>query len=191
MSRTKKNNSPESSEDIIDVLDEQGNKTGEVLPRKEIHRLGKIHRAIHLYLFDKSSNKLLIQRRSSSVDHFPNMLSISVMGHVNTGEESIQAVKRELKEELSIDPNQVKMDFLFSIRQDNVLAPSYIDRQFNDVYLGWATFKAEEIQFDPNEVSEVKLMHFSEFEHMVLKKNQELAYVYIEECKRILPYLNL
>lgn len=34
--------------DAIDVLDEQGHITGEILSRKEIHRLGKLHRAIHL-----------------------------------------------------------------------------------------------------------------------------------------------
>lgn len=166
-----KNHSSEGREEIIDVLDEQGNKTGEILPRKEVHRLGKIHRAVHLYLFEQSSNKLLIQRRSNNVSRFPNMLSISVMGHVSAGEESMQAVKRELKEELCIDPKQIKLKFLFSIRQDKALHPNYIDRQFNDVYLGWYNFKISDIQFNPDEVSEVKLMNFSEFEYMVLNRD--------------------
>ena len=49
------------TETLIDMLDENGISTGEILSRKDIHRLGKIHRAVHLYLFD-SSNNLLLQR---------------------------------------------------------------------------------------------------------------------------------
>ncbi|MBX9890615.1 MAG: NUDIX domain-containing protein [Amoebophilaceae bacterium] len=177
-------------EDAIDVLDEQGVKTGEVLSRKKVHQLGKVHRAIRLYLFEASSKKLLVQKRPSNVAHFPNMFNVSVTGHVDAGEESIQTVKRELKEELNMDPNQVKIDFLFSIRCDIILDPNYIDRQFNDVYLGWANFKLEDIQFDPKEISEVRLIHFSAFEHMLLKRKKELSYAYLEECKRILPYIS-
>jgi hypothetical protein len=33
---------------LIDVLSETGLRTGEVLPRTEIHRLGKRHRAVWL-----------------------------------------------------------------------------------------------------------------------------------------------
>jgi isopentenyl-diphosphate Delta-isomerase len=91
--------------DAIDALDEQGYPTGEVLSRKEIHRLGKLHRAIHLYLFDQSNN-LLLQKRSAQVDHYPNMFSISVTGHVDAGENSWEAVVRELQEELGLDPKK-------------------------------------------------------------------------------------
>ena len=54
--------------DLIDVLDEHGLRTGEVLPRRGIHRLGKIHRAVRLYLFNPK-NELLLQQRTTTVDH--------------------------------------------------------------------------------------------------------------------------
>jgi len=69
--------SPFTGPKQIDVLDEHGNPTGEVLSRQEVHTQGKIHRAVHLYLFDKSNN-LLLQRRSFNADHYPGMFSISV-----------------------------------------------------------------------------------------------------------------
>ncbi len=52
----------------IDVLDECGLRTGKMLSKQEIHALGKLHRAVHLYLFDQA-NKLLLQRRSDHTDH--------------------------------------------------------------------------------------------------------------------------
>jgi hypothetical protein len=68
-------NISDNERDLIDVLDEYGIRTGEILPRKEIHELGKVHRAVHLYLLSES-NELLLQRRSYNTDHYPGMLSI-------------------------------------------------------------------------------------------------------------------
>ena len=177
-----------NKKDCIDVLDEQGNKTGEILSRRDIHKFGKIHRAIHLYLFDKDNN-LLLQRRSYNVDHYPGMFSISVTGHVDTGESSCEAVGRELKEELGLNPKFVKIEFLFSVRKDAYLKPDYIDRQINDIYVCWADFKVEEINFDRNVVTEIKLVPFKEFEKMVIQESSELAPVYKDECSKLVDVL--
>ena len=56
--------------------------TGEVLSRKEIYRLGKLHRAAYLYLFNKDNN-LLLQRRSDSADYYTGVFTISVTDHVD------------------------------------------------------------------------------------------------------------
>jgi len=180
--------SPFTGPKQIDVLDKHGNPTGEVLSRQEVHIQGKIHRAVHLYLFDKSNN-LLLQRRSFNADHYPGMFSISVTGHVEAGENSKEAVLRELQEELSIAEDDVNIEFLFSFRQDVEISPTYIDRQFNDIYAGWIDLKLEDIAFDANEVSEVKLIPFSEFEIMVYDKSSNLAPVYEKECARIVYLL--
>jgi len=176
------------TEPKLDVLDDHGNPTGEVLSRQEVHAQGKIHRAVHLYLFDKSNN-LLLQRRSLKTDHYPGMFSISVTGHVDAGEDSRKAVQRELQEELGIDGDDANIEFLFSFRQDVEISPTYIDRQFNDVYAGWIDLKLENIAFDAKEVSELKLVPFSEFEIMVKNKSSDLAPVHEEECARIVYLL--
>src|SRR6476659_4669064 len=146
--------------DLIDVLDNQGIRTGEVLSRKEIHNLGKPHRAVHLYLFDMDDN-ILLQRRPSDVDHYPGMLSISLTGHVESGEFSQQALKREIKEELGISANDLNINFIFSFRQYVKIREDYIDKQFNDVYFCRHDFVLKDIKFNPQEVSELKLIHFS------------------------------
>ncbi len=167
----------------IDVLNEEGAKTGEVLPRKEVHRQGKLHRAVHLYLFNQEK-RLLLQRRTAHTDHYPGMWSISVTGHVDAGEESWAAVQRELKEELGMDVAAQDFTFLFTYRRDAELRPTYIDRQFHDVYACWVDFEIDKVAFDKTAVSEVKLVSLAEFEQMV-DAAVALAPVYGDACKRV------
>jgi isopentenyl-diphosphate delta-isomerase type 1 len=171
---------------MIDILDPNGEPTGEVLSRKEVHRLGKLHRAVHLYLFNKE-NELLLQRRPESADHYPGMLSISVTGHVDAGESSLDAVSRELREELGLNAEDKDFKFLFSSRRDVVLSPTYIDHQINDIYACWLDFDIKNITFDRNEVSEVKCVSISNFEQMVELSAENIAPAYGDDLKRVVP----
>lgn len=157
----------------IDVLDEDGKPTGEVLSRQQVHAWGKLHRAVHLYVFTPD-NQLLLQRRSPHVDHYPDTLSISVTCHVDAGENSRQAVHRELKEELGLAVQADQIAFLFSYRQEVNLSPDYIDRQFNDVYACWLDIEIAAIRFDTQEVRELKLVSFATFMRMVRERSGEL-----------------
>ena len=53
--------------ELIDVLDENGIKTGEVLSRNEIHQKGLWHRAIVVAIVNKN-NQVLLQQRSFKKD---------------------------------------------------------------------------------------------------------------------------
>jgi isopentenyl-diphosphate delta-isomerase type 1 len=173
---------------LIDVLSDKGLRTGETLARVDVHRLGKYHRAIHLYIFN-SNNELLLQRRSLTVDNFPGVFSISVLGHVNAGEFSSATVRREIEEELGIDASDLKIDFLFSYFSEATLNETYIDRQFNDVYITRADIDPALIRFDPSEVSEIKFVPFEHFKEMVLNQSNDLANVYANECRDLVYFL--
>jgi isopentenyldiphosphate isomerase len=179
----------DEGEPLIDVLDEFGIRTGESLTREQIHKFGKVHRAVHLYLFDETTQNLLLQRRSQNVDHYPNMFSISLTGHIDAGEYSMQALKREIKEELNLDTSNMKLEFLFSFRQDAIISPTYIDKQFNDVYACWHKFKLDNILFDAKDISQLKLVSFDEFKLMVESEKSELAPVYKRECADVVHFL--
>jgi isopentenyl-diphosphate Delta-isomerase len=174
---------------LIDVLSETGLRTGETLPRAEIHRLGKRHRVVRLYLFN-AQNELLLQRRAMTVDHAPNLYSISVLGHINAGEFSAQTVRREVEEELGIDASQLKIDFLFSHYQEAVLNETYIDRQFNDIYVTRADLDPAHIQFDSAEVAEIKFVPFDDFRAMLADESSLMARVYGNECRDLAYFLN-
>ena len=71
-------------DELIDVLDENGVHTGEVLPRKEIHKRGLWHRAIVVAIINEK-NEVLLQQRSEKKDKNAGMWDISVAGHISAG----------------------------------------------------------------------------------------------------------
>ena len=44
-------------EELLDVLDENGIKTGEILPREEIHKKGLWHRSIVVAIINDKNEK--------------------------------------------------------------------------------------------------------------------------------------
>jgi isopentenyldiphosphate isomerase len=170
-------------------LDEYGNFTGQRASREEVHKLGLVHRAVHLYLVDEKGH-LLMQKRAKTVDHYSNEWSISLTGHVDTVESSSAALYREVREKLSLDPTTMKFEFLFSYRQDYILCNSYIDRQFNNIYFCRYPFVLEDIHFNTNEVAGLMHMPLSQFKATVKNENSFLSKIYAEECAA-LEYLGL
>ena len=165
--------------DLMDVLDASGIRTGEVLPRAEVHRLGRFHRAVHLYLLN-AEGELLLQRRSQTASE-PGVLSVSVTGHVEAGESSAACVQREVEEELGIFAGSLDTRLLFSFFQEGVLEGGRLDRQFIDVYSARTDIDPSSLRLDPAEVSEVLLVPFAEFRRMALEGSGGLAPVYARE----------
>ena len=73
----------------------------DVMPRGEIHRLGLMHRSVHILVFN-SANEFFIQKRSMSKDSNPGLWHSSAAGHVESGEDYRGCAQRELGEELGI-----------------------------------------------------------------------------------------
>jgi isopentenyldiphosphate isomerase len=69
--------------------------------RKDIHRLGLMHRTVHILVFDKRGY-LYLQKRSADKDIYPGLWTSSAGGHVEAGESYLRAAYRELYEELKL-----------------------------------------------------------------------------------------
>lgn len=84
----------------FETYDEAGHPLGLML-RSDVHRLGLWHRAVNVLLFNRSG-RLLIQRRASGKDVWPDAWDISVGEHLQPGETFEAAAHRGLAEELSV-----------------------------------------------------------------------------------------
>ena len=88
------------AEELFDVVDEQ-----DVVLRPEtrevVHVNNLRHRAVHMLLFN-SKGELFLQKRSMWKDRNPGLWDSSAAGHVDSGEDYLQAARRELQEELGI-----------------------------------------------------------------------------------------
>lgn len=82
-------------------VDENDNVLGEV-ERGKAHREGILHRIAVIYLTRPDGTILIQERVSGRLDH-------SAAGHVDIGESYLDAAKRELKEELGVDVDLVKV----------------------------------------------------------------------------------
>jgi isopentenyldiphosphate isomerase len=90
----------QSPDEIFDVVDGQDTVVGREF-RREIHRRGLLHRAIHIFWL-RGDGLLCLQRRSYAKDNCPGLLSSSCAGHVDSGEDYLGAAVRELREELGV-----------------------------------------------------------------------------------------
>jgi isopentenyldiphosphate isomerase len=88
------------SEEIFDVCNERDEIIGQK-PRREVHRLGLRHRAVHVMVFN-SRGELFLQKRSMKKDCFPGKWDSSASGHLDCGEEYDACAVRELGEELGL-----------------------------------------------------------------------------------------
>ncbi|HEV2435025.1 MAG TPA: NUDIX domain-containing protein [Verrucomicrobiae bacterium] len=88
------------SEEIFDVVNERDEVVGRK-PRGEVHRLGLLHRAIHVLVFN-SRGETFLQKRSMTKDREPGKWDSSSSGHVDSGEDYDACAVRELREEIGL-----------------------------------------------------------------------------------------
>ncbi len=90
----------QSPDEVFDIVDDGDVVVGREF-RREIHRRGLLHRAIHIFWL-RPDGLLCLQRRSYAKDNCPGLLSSSCAGHVDSGEDYLSAAVRELHEELGV-----------------------------------------------------------------------------------------
>ena len=89
------------AEEIFDVVNEFDLVVGQK-PRSEVHRLGLMHRATHVLVFN-SSGEVFLQKRSMKKDRQPGLWDSSASGHLDQGEEYDACAVREVREELGLE----------------------------------------------------------------------------------------
>jgi isopentenyldiphosphate isomerase len=89
-----------STDEIFDIVNDRDEVIGQEL-RREVHRLGLKHRAVHVLVFNRRG-ELFLQKRSMSKDTFPGTWDSSSSGHVDAGEDYDACAVRELREEIGL-----------------------------------------------------------------------------------------
>ena len=89
------------SEEIFDVVNER-DEVIDRQPRREVHRLGLKHRAVHVLVFN-ARGEIFFQKRSMKKDRQPGMWDSSASGHVDSGEDYDACAVRELREEIWLE----------------------------------------------------------------------------------------
>ena len=87
-------------DEIFDVVNERDEVIGQEI-RREVHRLGLRHRAVHVLVFNRRG-EVFLQKRSMTKDTFPGAWDSSAAGHLDSGEDYDACAVREMREELGV-----------------------------------------------------------------------------------------
>jgi isopentenyldiphosphate isomerase len=144
--------------ELFDVVDDEDRVTGR-RPGRECVRLGILHRAIAILLFDQGGD-VYIQRRADWMGWYPDHWTLSVMGHVSSGETYEHAAKREMLEELGI---ACELKPLAKVKTPDLPYGELVEREFLTVYEAHATNPKIVLS---DESKEGKFLGFGEFVRM-------------------------
>lgn len=164
-------------DELIDVLNENGIFTGEVLPRNEVHKKGLWHRSILVAIVNEK-NEVLLQQRSATKEKNAGMWDISVAGHISAGQDSLSAAAREINEEVSVllgYRTEIKdFRYMYSFRKQEKIREDFIECQFYDFFiLRTSGLDDKTLYFQESEVQAVKFVDLTELERMIV--NQEIV----------------
>lgn len=144
--------------ELVDIYDEKGEFTGKSKARGEALLEGEYIKAVGIWVFTPE-NKILLTRRSPEKTFAPGMWE-NTGGHVEHGEESLQAVLRELWEETGLRAEPQAVEHLGTARVDHYFGENYSVRAEVDV---------KKLRLQPGETCDAKLVTYEEFLQMAEK----------------------
>lgn len=146
--------------ELIDEYNIRGEKLG-VIDKSEAHKKGLWHKSIHVWIIN-DNNEILLQYRCKDKKLYPDTWDCSFAGHISSGESSIDAVLREGKEEIGIDVDLEKLEYILT-NKENLVYDEINSNEFVDIYILKQNFDLNNIKFQQEEVSDAKYVKVEEF----------------------------
>jgi len=135
--------------ELWDVLDHNREKTGKIIRRGDPFQPGEYHLVVFAFLKNLKGEFLISKRAPTKM--FPNHWDFPA-GSALSGETSLEAVKREVREEVGLDLQDKNEQFVKSFRDENPWP------QFADLWLFEQAMDESQIVCDPEEVTEARFV---------------------------------
>jgi isopentenyldiphosphate isomerase len=162
------------AEEIFDVVNEH-DEVIDRKPRSEVHRLGLLHRAVHVLVYN-SRGQIFLQKRSMKKDRQPGVWDSSSSGHVDSGEDYDATAVREVWEEIGLQLSKApKRLFKINARPET-------DEEFVWVY---RCESEGPFKLDPEEIDEGHWFSPEQVSRWVAEKPQEFASAFVFIWKRV------
>ncbi len=156
------------TEEYFDVVDAEDAVIASTT-RREVHRKGLFHRAIHVFVFNEAG-QLFLQRRSMTKDTAPGKWVSSCSGHVDSGEDYDTAARRELGEEIGL------FDFDSLVRCFKQAPCRQTGFEFVWVYRCQAEGP---FHLDPEEVSDGRWVELEALERWIRRSPRDFAWSFV------------
>ena len=151
--------------EYLDIVDENGQPTGEIVDRETAHAKGILHRTAHVWIARKRDGKvqILLQKRAKHKSSFPGCYDISSAGHIPAGDSYEVSAMRELEEELGVKADEKELITCGDrkvIWDDVFFGKEFRDRQISRVFLLW--LDRDDFTIQEEEVDGILWMDFDE-----------------------------
>lgn len=166
-------NSPE----MIDIYDENRNKTGLLLPRKTKLEKGQYMLYV-LALIEDANHRFLITQRAMDKKWAAGHWEIPGGGAM-AGESSFEALCREVREETGLDLSLCEPNVAYSYCNEDLKSG---DNYFADIYRIQTDFTLDDVNVDSREAIDVKLATAEEIKAL----HKEIGFLHYERiCKAL------
>lgn len=181
--------------ELFDICDAMGRPTGETIERAEAHRLGVLHRTVHIWVVRQKEGRteILLQKRSADKDSFPGMYDTSSAGHIQAGDEPLDSALRELEEELGIDALPSQLHFAGNCRMyfEAVFHGSlFKENEYVFMYVYSEPVQIEELQIQEEEVESIEWFGLEETLREVQEGSSRMC-VPVEGLEMLMAYLGV
>lgn len=145
-----------------DIYDADKKKTGRTMKRNDwCLKEGEYHLSV-LGVIRRSDGKFLITQRVMTKAWAPGWWEVSG-GGVQAGEESFDAVCREVREETGLDVSKAEGGYMFSYHREN---PEEGDNYFVDIYRFDLDFEETDVHIQKEETIGFKIASIEEIQEL-------------------------
>ena len=159
--------------EIWDIYDENRVKTGKTVRRGQPMAQDEYHLVVHVWI-KNSNGQYLISKRTPNKT-FPLMWE-STGGSATTGENSLEAALREVKEEIGITLNPNMGKCVFRFKRQHIKCSDFLD-----VYLFEQDININDVVYQEDEVCGAKLVTKEEILNMIDKGEFVAVFKYLNE----------
>lgn len=149
-------------DELVDILDVNGNFTGKTAMKSEAHRNGWFHPTVHVWFYTKKGG-VLIQQRAKNKDTHPLLWDVSVAGHVEAGESVESSALREIQEEIGLTVLEHMLEKIGVFKSEHQHAEDLIDREYHHTFLCELQVPLAQLHKQESEVEKLALIPLLKF----------------------------
>jgi isopentenyl-diphosphate delta-isomerase len=149
-------------DELIDIVNIDGNKTGETILKSVAHRNGIFHQTVHIWFYTKDHH-ILLQQRGKDKNTFPLLYDVSVAGHIASGESIEAAAVREIAEEIGLNINEKALKKIGVFKSIQKHSPGLIDAEFHHTFIAELKVTLLELTKQESEVEDLQLTSLLKF----------------------------
>ncbi len=174
--------------ELLDVLDENGNLTGEKMERGKVHELGIWHRCVHIWIINSKGELLLQKCAKKPQKNLGGLWDVSAAGHVEAGETVEEAALKELREELGLEIPFEEFILLKELKISVSMGDRGFKNHFDVVFLIKKDLDTTKLNLQEEEVEKVEFVHWRKVRERFLNNDPTLA-IRNQEFEILFEYL--